>query len=70
MYPEPQTNGTCGDHGSAPFKRPSHENFNRIWQGDKQGTIRLDGIPSFENPYEEREWVKVVPVYILTLPEN
>jgi hypothetical protein len=33
--------------------------FNKIWRGNKQGTVRLDGIPKFDDPYAEREWVKV-----------
>jgi len=32
--------------------------FNRIWRGNKQGTVRLDGIPMFDDPYAEREWIK------------
>ena len=70
MSPALETNGTHDDHGSATlrFKRPSPENFNRIWRGDKQGTVRLDGIPSFESPYyEEREWNKVVLDCIFSL---
>ena len=56
------------DYEPATFKRPSPENFNRIWRGDKEGTVRLDGIPSFENPHEEREWIKVVLFCIFSLP--
>jgi hypothetical protein len=39
-------------------QQPDHP-FNKIWRGNKQGTIRLDGIPKFDDPYAEREWVKV-----------
>ncbi|KAE9390640.1 arad-like aldolase/epimerase [Gymnopus androsaceus JB14] len=30
----------------------------RTWRGNKQGTIELSTVPQFDNPYEEREWVK------------
>ena len=71
MGPAPEINGTHeqDDHGSATFKCPPPETFNRLWRGDKQGTVRyLDSIPNFENPYEEREWVKVVLTCIFSLP--
>jgi hypothetical protein len=34
--------------------------FNKAWRGSEDGTsVRLDSIPKFEDPYEEREWIKV-----------
>ncbi|TIB70003.1 aldolase [Wallemia mellicola] len=30
----------------------------RVSRGDKEGKIKLEGIPKFEDKYEEREWVK------------
>ncbi|KAJ3757509.1 class II aldolase/adducin N-terminal [Lentinula raphanica] len=30
----------------------------RTWRGDKQGKIELGTVPKFDNPYEEREWIK------------
>ncbi|KAH8814710.1 arad-like aldolase/epimerase [Flagelloscypha sp. PMI_526] len=32
--------------------------FRRTWRGNKQGTVQLKAVPTFTNPYEEREWVK------------
>ncbi|KAJ3999541.1 class II aldolase/adducin N-terminal [Lentinula boryana] len=30
----------------------------RAWRGNKEGTIELKTVPSFNSPYEEREWIK------------
>ncbi|GAA5820314.1 hypothetical protein JCM3770_004043 [Rhodotorula araucariae] len=30
----------------------------RTYRGNKQGTIHMEGIPQFDNPYQKREWVK------------
>ncbi|TRM66389.1 class II aldolase/adducin N-terminal [Schizophyllum amplum] len=30
----------------------------RAWRGNKQGTIELASVPRFDNPYDEREWIK------------
>lgn len=38
--------------------------FNKLWRGSKDGSIRLQPMPKFEDPYAEREWIKV---YIITL---
>lgn len=32
----------------------------RMYRGDKQGTIKMEGVPKFTNPYDEREWIKVI----------
>jgi hypothetical protein len=32
--------------------------FERVWRGDRDGKIRMQGVPKFENPYEERTWTK------------
>ncbi|KAF5367359.1 hypothetical protein D9615_010271 [Tricholomella constricta] len=36
---------------------PTHP-FNKVWRGSKDGSVRLDGIPAFDDPYAEREWIK------------
>lgn len=41
-----------------PLDQPNHP-FNKIWRGSKDGSVGLRGIPRFEDPYEEREWIKV-----------
>ena len=41
-----------------PSENPQHP-FNRTWRGTKQDSIRLDGIPKFDDPFAEREWIKV-----------
>ncbi|KAH7879727.1 arad-like aldolase/epimerase [Lentinula edodes] len=30
----------------------------RAWRGNKEDTIQLKAVPSFNSPYEEREWIK------------
>lgn len=55
------TNGkttTHEQHDIQPFVRPDTQIFDKIWRGSKDGSVRLHGIPSFESPYEEREWIK------------
>jgi hypothetical protein len=32
--------------------------FNRVWRGDKSGSIRMTGVPKFEDKQEERKWIK------------
>ncbi|KAJ7280291.1 arad-like aldolase/epimerase [Mycena rebaudengoi] len=32
--------------------------FNRIWRGNKEGTVTVAGVPKFTDKYEEREWIK------------
>lgn len=32
--------------------------FNRVWRGDKKGSIRMPGVPTFEDKHEERKWIK------------
>ena len=32
--------------------------FDRIWRGDKSGTITYYGRPHFEDKYAERQWIK------------
>ena len=32
--------------------------FERVWRGDKEGKIRMTGVPTFEDKYEERTWIK------------
>lgn len=31
----------------------------RTWRGNVEGTIDLGSVPKFDNPYDEREWIKV-----------
>lgn len=40
-----------------PSEHPEHP-FNKLWRGDKQRTVSLDGIPKFDDPFAEREWIK------------
>jgi len=44
-------------HPSDSLENPDHP-FNKAWRGDKQGNVRLNGIPKFTNPLAEREWIK------------
>ncbi|KAJ3736449.1 class II aldolase/adducin N-terminal [Lentinula guzmanii] len=30
----------------------------RAWRGNKEGTIELKTVPSFDSPFEEREWIR------------
>ncbi|KAL0578651.1 hypothetical protein V5O48_003351 [Marasmius crinis-equi] len=32
--------------------------FDRVWRGDKEGTVKHAGIPKFEDKYKERDWIK------------
>jgi len=48
----PSSNGKSAD-----LEHPDHP-FNRVWRGNKQGTVRLNSIPKFDDPYAEREWIK------------
>ncbi|KAJ8091705.1 hypothetical protein AAF712_005947 [Marasmius tenuissimus] len=32
--------------------------IDRLWRGDKEGKVKLLGMPEFADPYKEREWVK------------
>ncbi|WVW84365.1 hypothetical protein I302_106399 [Kwoniella bestiolae CBS 10118] len=32
--------------------------FERVWRGNREGTIRMGGVPKFDDPYEERKWIK------------
>lgn len=32
--------------------------FQRVWRGDKAGKIKMPGVPTFDDKYEERTWVK------------
>jgi hypothetical protein len=32
----------------------------RVWRGNKEDTITFAGVPTFENKYDEREWIKVI----------
>jgi len=53
------TNGAHdGEHGVKSYERPNTKTFDRIWRGDETGKVQLQGIPLFESPYEEREWIK------------
>jgi hypothetical protein len=39
--------------------------FNRIWRGNKEGTVTVAGVPKFTDKYEEREWIKASVYYPL-----
>jgi hypothetical protein len=51
--------------GAPKLKQQQVENLEenpleRTWRGDKEGKIRLQGVPDFKgDKYTEREWVKV-----------
>jgi hypothetical protein len=53
-----------GDHvGPHKTKTTHKENldsnpFTRVWRGDRAGTIKMPGVPTFDDKYEERTWVK------------
>lgn len=32
--------------------------FTRVWRGDRDGKIKMPGVPTFEDKHEERTWVK------------
>lgn len=64
-----QTNGHTlrlrGDGDSqAKAKTDTHKHdlaanpFQRVWRGDRVGTIKMPGVPTFEDKHEERTWVK------------
>lgn len=46
-----------------PFKQDlsslSKNPLQRTYRGNKEGTIHMEGIPQFDDPYQKREWVKV-----------
>jgi hypothetical protein len=33
--------------------------LDRVWRGNKEGTVSMAGVPKFTNKYDEREWIKV-----------
>lgn len=48
-----------GDHAQNTHKQDLDKNpFNRVWRGDKNGSIRMTGVPKFDDKYEERQWLK------------
>ncbi|KAG6900195.1 hypothetical protein C0993_001711 [Termitomyces sp. T159_Od127] len=36
---------------------PKHP-FNKLWRGSKDGSVKLEPMPKFVDPYAEREWIK------------
>lgn len=32
--------------------------FQRVWRGNREGTIKMPGVPTFDDKHEERTWVK------------
>jgi hypothetical protein len=32
--------------------------FERVWRGNREGTIRMTAVPTFTDKYEERKWIK------------
>lgn len=38
----------------------------RLYRGNKQGTIKLQGVPKFDNPYDHREWIKACILFSWT----
>lgn len=47
-----------GTHSNTHATNLASNPLNRVWRGDREGKIGFDGVPKFDNPYEEREWVK------------
>ncbi|KAF9267082.1 arad-like aldolase/epimerase [Marasmius fiardii PR-910] len=37
---------------------PSEKPIDRLWRGDRAGNVKLDGLPTFDDPYKQREWIK------------
>jgi len=53
------TNGHSNGHTALQrLETLDKDPLRRAWRGNKQGTIQLKDIPSFDSPYEEREWIK------------
>ncbi|RDB18224.1 Meiotically up-regulated gene 14 protein [Hypsizygus marmoreus] len=44
-------------HLPSPPNDPRHP-FNKVWRGSADGSVRLQGIPQFDDPYAERKWIK------------
>lgn len=54
--------------GGEPAKSKSNTNtykanlatnpFERVWRGNREGTIRMTAVPTFTDKYEERKWIK------------
>jgi hypothetical protein len=52
--------------GSSPIVNGNHAHksdlstnpFERVWRGNREGTIRMPGVPTFTDKHEERRWVK------------
>jgi len=32
--------------------------FQRVWRGNREGTIKMPGVPTFDDKHEERKWLK------------
>ncbi|KAL0576010.1 hypothetical protein V5O48_005977 [Marasmius crinis-equi] len=67
MAPQPLLNAHDGAPNGLEVKPKAHTELDdlpvdnpidRLWRGDKEGTIQLEGMPVFDDPYQEREWVK------------
>lgn len=43
-----------------PAYKPAEEDakFQAVARGDRKGTLKLRGIPTFTDPYEKRKWMK------------
>ncbi|KAK0435194.1 arad-like aldolase/epimerase [Armillaria borealis] len=52
------TNGTPNGVFHQSLEGLADNPLRRTWRGNKQGTIELGAVPTFDNPYEEREWIK------------
>ena len=51
-------NVSNGTHTNTHSTNLSKNPLERVWRGDKEGKVRMVGVPNFDNPYEEREWIK------------
>jgi len=51
---DPSSSSTTNTH-----KQDLNDNpFQRVWRGDRAGTIKMPGVPTFDDKYEERKWLK------------
>ena len=51
---EPKTTPSTNTHKQDLADNP----FQRVWRGNREGTIKMPGVPKFDDKYEERTWLK------------
>jgi hypothetical protein len=50
---------SAGPHQSTHKRDLAQNPLQRVWRGNKEGTVTMAGVPRFDNSYDEREWIKV-----------